>query len=220
MPDTDKRIVVERDEIRASHSLFPYLAEPILEKLISGCDPVRAWVLEKLGYRTNSRVEVFRQVPIAFHPSQSQIIFDGEHKIDLLLLIDSAEFVAMEVKAGAIPGLVKECTTSHNGTRIAGNMLAILNRRFQDDNLRGHQLQVLLGKELYDLSRKWGVIAPGSMIGSWNRKHSFDGGLAQPTLLDIRELCSAAGAAEFNSVVDSLIGGGNYFDQWVSSAYK
>lgn len=204
---------MKTNELVRKISLFPYLAELILEELIRQNRDARRLMLRELGYAEDNDVGVFLQQRVYFNPSSTKVTFDGEHRVDLCLLVSGKDAIPIEVKAGSVVRSVVSGRFSHGDRRIAGNMLGILDRQLPDD-LRHLDLFVRLNDVEYPLSRKWGVIAPASMIERWKSLSSF---VSQPILIDINQLCSKAGPDAFNAAAKKVLHSEDYFVDWVQS---
>lgn len=171
----------------------------------------RSYVLEQLGFDAGSSVKVYRQQRVHFDAEKTPVLFDGEHRIDLCLLIADKEAIPLEVKAGTIHRKVIAGRFSHGDKRIAGNMLGILDRQLPEE-LHNVDLVAQLDGKQYKLSQKWGVIAPKNMIEQW-KKSAFKN--TQPVFIDIDALCYTAGPESFNAAAKAVLHSEDYFVDWI-----
>ncbi len=101
-------------------------------------------------------------------------IFDGASRVDVVLWIRPNLAVALELKLGATrltktrieDEFLQDCRTSHSDQRIAGNMMAILDRRF-GNVASANGLSVELENDVVPLSRDWFVITRQSVLDRW-----------------------------------------------------
>jgi hypothetical protein len=148
-------------------------------------------------------------------------IFDGASRIDVVLWVRPDLAVALELKLGAtrltksrIDGeFLLDCRTSHKDKRIAGNMMAILDRRFATiAPVDG--LSVELDGSVVQLSRNWFVVTRQSVLNGWagDSRPNFS---RNTTCVTIDKLAAAFGGQQpFNALVRELLDI-DYFDAWV-----
>lgn len=148
-------------------------------------------------------------------------IFDGASRVDVTLWVRPDLAVACELKLGANrlsktridDEFLVTCRLSHQGTRIAGNMMAILDRRF-GTVAPADGLCVMLGAKPIELSRSWIVIVQQSTLAKWKKGHS-------PSFSEYTKCVSMNSVVEklggkdaFNSLVQSMLEI-DYFDEWL-----
>jgi hypothetical protein len=128
--------------------------------------------------------------------------------------------VALELKLGATrltktridDEFLVDCRLSHNGSRIAGNMMAILDRRFEDI-ATADGLSVELETTEVELSRDWFVVTRQSVLDKWvgDDRPSFS---SNTSCVTIGSLVTAFGGQQaFNTLVRELLDI-DYFDEW------
>jgi hypothetical protein len=149
-------------------------------------------------------------------------IFDGASRVDVVLWIKKHLAVALELKLGKtrltktrIDGeFLADCRLSHNDSRLAGNMMAILDRRF--GNLAPKDgLSVELHDHVVPLAETWFIVTRQTVLNNW-----FDDG--RPTFSENTE-CVAIGTlveafggkTAFNNLVTELLEI-DYFDAWIN----
>lgn len=149
-------------------------------------------------------------------------IFDGASRIDVVLWIRPNLAVALELKLGTTrltktridEEFLSDCRTSHNGQRIAGNMMAILDRRF-GDIATADGLSVELENTYVELSRDWFVVTRRCVLDKWtgNDRPNFS---PNTSCVTIGELVAAFGGQQpFNTLVRKLLDI-DYFQEWVN----
>lgn len=147
--------------------------------------------------------------------------FDGMSRVDVTLWIRHDLAVACELKLG-LAGLNKAqidkklapCRPAHENTRLAGSMMAILDRRFGSVELP-KSLSVQLEGEAVPLCRDWLLIAQRKVLDRWK-------GYARPAFSDytkcisINTIVESFGERkEFNALVSDLLAF-DYFDKWLA----
>ncbi len=148
-------------------------------------------------------------------------IFDGASRVDVVLWIRTDLAVALELKLGATrltktridDEFLRDCRLSHNDTRIAGNMMAILDRRF-GDIAPADGVSVQLDDKNIPLSREWFVVTRQSVLDKWvgDNRPSFS---SYTSCVSISNLANAFGGQQrFNDLVRELLNI-DYFDEWV-----
>lgn len=201
-------------------ALFPYIGESILRAIIES-EPLSIVSTFLPDYQGN--VEVLQQVQLAF--PAARISFDGFQNLDIGLLINQSELFPVEVKLGRkglhranIDKMLQECTLSGHKSerRVAGNMLAVLNRSF-DPKLRQEigtdTLQAAVHGSYVPVTETWGIIARSSILDSWRRnpprfndkRHAFS----------LEEICNRYGRDKFNMLVAEQLRSEDYFKDWI-----
>ncbi len=170
----------------------------------------------------DSDIEPFAHAEVPLSP-YSDRRFDGAHKVDLVVLLNRNLGVPFEVKLGDTrmtrrhvdEEWLNGCGLSHEGRRIRGNMMSILERKFPNE-LPRDDLKVRLEPDRYvKLTEEWCVIARRNVLEGWN-------GAAQPSfspharLLDFESVVDRFGGREpFNDVVHDLLSF-DYYNAWVA----
>ena len=202
--------------------LFPHLGEPVLERMVRHAPES---VLESLGLPREEFVGIHRQVPIVF--PNTDLMFDGFSTIDLALELADATVIPIEVKLGhtglaraTMNEKLENCTISghQHGARVSGNVLAVLNRYF-DDELSALIADDRLHAQLEDrqllLTDRWGIVARDRIIASWtNLPPRFNG---NQTTISLETVCRAYGRDAFNGLVESILDEFDFFDTWIGN---
>jgi len=148
--------------------------------------------------------------------------FDGASRVDVVLWIQENLAVALELKLGETrltktridDEFLTDCRSSHNDSRIAGNMMAILDRRFGDLAPKPG-LSVQIADTEVPLARDWFIVTRQSVLDRWigNDRPAFSANtkcVAIGTLVD-----AFGGKSLFNALVAELLDF-DYFDSWVN----
>jgi hypothetical protein len=200
-----------------------HLGEVIVAKM---AERERLKTIDALGLTESADLDHVRTVGrFAFHECKLAphhgYIFDGASRVDVILWIRPDLCIALELKLGATrltrtrinDEFLDDCRTSHNGRRIAGNMMAILDRRF------GHTAPADgLEVELYDtrvpVSRNWFVVTRQSVLDKWVGEERPNLSL-NTSCVTISSLVAAFGGQRiFNTFVRELLDV-DYFNEWV-----
>ena len=148
-------------------------------------------------------------------------LFDGTSKVDIALWLRPELAVACELKLGTArltarrfeTEFLVDCRKSHEGKRLAGNMMAILDRRF--GNLAPTDgLKVRLGDNSVTLDRNWKLVVQPSVLKRWKigDRPNFS---SYTSCVAINALVDAFGdAAAFNKLVKQMLDF-DYFDSWI-----
>lgn len=107
--------------------------------------------------------------------SRRELIFDGQHKVDVALWVKPESIFALELKLGKT-GLsarefnkrfLSDCEKSH--TRGRGTMISILEG--VSSHVSGGGVSVKLGSNTsITLAPKWGLVVQESVLGNWARR--------------------------------------------------
>jgi hypothetical protein len=200
----------------------------LAEVIVSGmAERERKATVDALGLAESADLEHVQSVEkFAFHEcnlaNHCGYDFDGASRVDVVLWIRKDLAVALELKLGMtrltrtrVDGeLLLDCRTSHNGKRIAGNMMAILDRRL-GTIASADGLTVILNGDAVKLSRNWFVVTRQCILDKWV-------GDSQPDFsqyakcVTIGELIAAFGGKHtFNPFVRQLLDI-DYFKEWIS----
>jgi hypothetical protein len=148
--------------------------------------------------------------------------FDGAHKIDVAIPIASKlECFAIEAKLGKY-GLGKKtfeknflqpCGTSHQGTRITGKMISILEGKLPEECGK-ESVTIEYDGFPYQLNPRWILVARQRVINSWVNGKTPD--LSRNcTVLSFESIAAAFGGREqFNGLVAEIIRF-DYHQQWL-----
>lgn len=202
--------------------LFPYLGEPLLERIIGQSPEL---VIKPLGIRRDDFVGIHRQVAIVF--PNTDLIFDGFSTIDLAIELADETVTPIEAKLGhtglaraTMNQKLENCTISghQHGARVSGNVLAVLNRYFDDkltELIDGDRLHAQLGNRRLPLTDRWGIIARDHIISSWtNYPPRFNG---SQTTISLETICRDFGREAFNKLVEAILGEFDFFDTWIGN---
>jgi hypothetical protein len=148
--------------------------------------------------------------------------FDGASRVDVVLWIQKNLAIALELKLGKTRltktridnEFLTDCRPSHNDSRIAGNMMAVLDRRF-GDVVPKDGLSVQIGETAVPLHRDWFIVTRQSVLDRWigDGRPAFSPNtkfVAIDTLID-----AFGGKLRFNALIAELLDI-DYFDSWVS----
>ncbi|MCC9603742.1 hypothetical protein LOC67_24595 [Stieleria sp. JC731] len=201
-----------------------HLAEVIVSEM---ADRQRMATIEALGLTAIADLDHVESVKtFAYHECKLArhhgYIFDGANRVDVVLWIHPTIAVALELKLGATRltktridnEFLLDCRTSHKGTRIAGNMMAILDRRF-GGIAPEEGLNVEIGDGNIELSREWFVVTRQSILNKWigDARPDFS---PNTSCVTIGALVTAFGGKQrFNDLVGELLAI-DYFDEWVN----
>jgi hypothetical protein len=148
--------------------------------------------------------------------------FDGAHKLDIAIFNGTQFFcIPCEAKLGKnrlgkrqfdnrflIP-----CSTSHKGSRIAGSMIAILERKLPDACLNAPIFVSHDGRD-YEVALPWILIARKAILDSWQKcgPPSFSPACIHVSFEAIVE--ALGGKTQFNSLVGDLLSF-DYYETWM-----
>ena len=161
------------------------------------------------------------EVPLSPYSGYS---FDGAHKVDLVVLLDRDLGVPFEVKLGDTrmtrrrvdEEWLNGCGLSHEGRRIRGNMMSVLERKFPDE-LPRDDLKVRLEPDRYvKLTREWFVIAKRDVLDGWREgvRPAFSPCFRPLAFESIVE--HFGGKEKFNDAVHDLLSF-DYYDTWIAN---
>jgi hypothetical protein len=144
--------------------------------------------------------------------------FDPMHKVDVALWIRPNAAYALELKLGEtglgrakINEWLKPCVLNKHGTNLKGKMLAILDRRSNEETPIGNLVTVLNGQNI-SLQHNWAIVARTTIINNWrNNAPDF---LPETKQIQVEDLIEAyGGEIVFNELVQTLLEF-NYFQEW------
>ena len=151
------------------------------------------------------------------------LMFDGTHRIDIAVLDRDNEIChPIEAKLG-LDRLAKfsfdkrflnECNTSHNGSRVSGSMIAILERKLPPQ-CRHLPLHVTHNGEKYQVSDNWTLVCREQVAANWttNGKPNLS---AKCTIVTFENLARSFGDREqFNKLVQTMLDE-DFYSRWVS----
>lgn len=153
---------------------------------------------------------------------QNGYTFDGMHRVDVTLWICEDLAVACELKLGGtglnksrIDDKLKPCRPAHGNTRVAGSMMAILDRNFDFVNT-SESLSVRLEDKAVTLCRDWFIVAHRKVLDGWkgDSRPAFS---PHTKCISIDAIVEAfGGKEEFNNLVREQLTF-DYFDEWVAA---
>lgn len=147
--------------------------------------------------------------------------FDGASRVDVVLWVRQDLAVACELKLGTTrlsntrinSEFLRGCAESHENKRWAGNMMAILERKFGVES-PPYELCVEIGVASIPLAEDWIVIVQPSVLRNWNSasRPEFSGHVRCHS---VNELITAFGGKdEFNGLVQSVLNI-DFYDSWI-----
>jgi len=148
--------------------------------------------------------------------------FDGAHKIDIAILDkNNSSCIPCEAKLGNDrlgrtqfeKRFMEPCRTSHEDTRIAGSMIAILERKLPTPCLAS-PIKVSHEEKEYQVTSPWVLIMRKDIHDSWSRRGSpsLSKGCIQISFEKIVE--ALGGKTPFNSLVGEFVSF-DYYDTWM-----
>jgi hypothetical protein len=198
-----------------------HIAEHLISEMYNRSANVRALFAERLRGAA-LLPEESTAVPNLQLSSCAGFRFDGAHKIDIAIL-DETRFscIPCEAKLG-IDRLGKRqfetrflmpCATSHQDSRIAGSMTAILERRLPDVCLNAPVVVNHHGRE-YEVTSPWVLIAKKAIHDSWQKSGlpSFSPACLHVSFEAIVE--ALGGKTPVNSLVGELLSF-DYYGAWM-----
>jgi hypothetical protein len=152
------------------------------------------------------------------------LMFDGTHRIDIAVLDhDNKICHPIEAKLG-LDRLAKfsfnkrflnDCSTSHNGSRVCGSMIAILERKLPPQ-CRHLPLYVTHNGDTYQVSDNWTLVCRAQVAVNWTANGSPDLS-AKCTIVTFENLVKSFGDRErFNKLVQSMLDE-DFYSRWVKS---
>jgi hypothetical protein len=202
--------------------LFPHIGEHVLEQILRQRPGL---VLAPLGLACDEFVNIHRQVPIVF--PNTDLMFDGFSTIDLAIELANATVIPIEAKLGhrglaraSMNQKLRNCSISghQHGARVSGNVLAVLNRYFDNDlsNLvADDRLHAQLGNRQLPITDRWGIVARDHIIASWTRNPPrFNG---SQTTISLESICREYGRDAFNQLIESILGEFDFYDTWIAN---
>lgn len=147
--------------------------------------------------------------------------FDGASRVDVILWLRPDSAVACELKLGTSrltksridDEFLADCRPSHGGQRLAGNMMAILDRRF-GSHAPKEGLAVQIDRQSVPLADKWYVIVQPSVLARWT------GGAApafssRERCVSVNTIIDAFGGKQpFNDLVGELLAV-DFYGAWI-----
>jgi hypothetical protein len=197
-----------------------HIAEYLIAEMYNRSPEVRALFAEQLG-RTISLPDGSIAIPNLQLTACNPFRFDGAHKIDIAIL-DKATFscIPCEAKLGNDrlgktefeKRFLGSCPTSQKNTRIAGSMIAILERKLPSPCLNSPVLVSHEGRD-YRVTSPWVLILRKAVYDSWAK---YGAPLLSPACIHIsfEAIVEALGGkAPFNSLVCELVNF-DYYETW------
>jgi len=197
-----------------------HIAEYLIAEIYNRSPEVRALFAEQL----NSMISLpdgTTAVPNLQLATCGRFRFDGAHKIDIAIL-DKAAFscIPCEAKLGNDrlgktefeKRFLGSCVTSHKNTRIAGSMIAILERKLPSPCLNSPVLVSHEGRD-YRVTSLWVLILRKSIHDSWKR---YGVPSLSPACIHVpfeAIVDALGGKTPFNSLVGELVSF-DYYEIW------
>lgn len=205
--------------ISLSHFAEVMVSQMAERQRVGTVDALGLTDLADLDHVRSVKTFAFHECKLARHHGY---IFDGASRVDVVLWIRPTLAVAIELKLGATrltktridDEFLHDCGTSHNESRIAGNMMAILDRRF-GCIAPADGLSVEIGDARVPLSRDWFIVTRQSVLDKWvgDARPNFS---PNTSCVTIGTLVTAfGGKPRFNDLVRELLAI-DYFDEWVN----
>lgn len=145
--------------------------------------------------------------------------FDGASRVDVVVRLRPGVAAAFELKLGTTRlskrrfdnEWFQPCAPSHADRRWSGNVMAVLDRRFE--NHVADELAVRTGGERLQLIRPWFLVARKAVLQALcNDPPAFGSAVRQLAFEDV--VACFGGRDAFNLLVRSMLDI-NYFDEWV-----
>jgi hypothetical protein len=148
-------------------------------------------------------------------------IFDGASRIDIVVLLSENLGVPLEIKLGTTrlsktridEEWLNGCGLSHRDSRIKGNIMSILERRFPDSVPADSLMANVCGRPV-TLTDDWFIVARAKVVDAWI-------GPRRPIFSPKAKLCrfedivrSFGGRAPFNTLMKKLLDF-DYYSEWV-----
>lgn len=151
-------------------------------------------------------------------------IFDGASRVDVILWLRPDSAVACELKLGTNrltktridDEFLVDCRPSHGGKRLAGNMMAILDRRF-GSHAPTQGLAVQIAQRSVPLADNWYVVVQPSVLTRWigDAAPAFSN---RTRCVSINAIVDAFGGKEpFNDLVGELLDV-DFYDTWIEQS--
>ena len=185
-----------------------HIAENLIAEMYNRSAPVRQLFINNLHTSDINHADSIA-VPELQLSECGQYKFDGAHRIDVAILDkDKCACIPCEVKLGKErlgksefeKRFLRSCRTSHEGRRIAGSMLAILDGKLPVSCQHSPVLTNFKGKA-YELSALWFLIVRRNTLKSWeqNGRPPLSSNCITIVFEDLVD--SFGGAKEFNTLV-------------------
>jgi hypothetical protein len=150
--------------------------------------------------------------------------FDGAHRLDIGLFdLSARRCIAVEAKLGLTRMSAREftrrflngCGTSHEGRRIKGSVISILERKLPGAEYE--PIEVVRDGKTYVLDSPWTLIVRDEILEAWSRSERPP--LSEKCrILSLQRIVESFGDKEsFNNLVTDLVKG-DYYEQWFSVA--
>jgi len=198
-----------------------HIAEYLIAEMYNRSPGVRALFARQLN-KTSSLSDGYAAVPNLQLATCGCFRFDGAHKIDIAIL-DKASLscIPCEAKLGNSrlgktafeERFLGSCRTSHKNMRIAGSMMAILERKLPSPCLN---YPILISHEggVYKLTSPWVLIMRKDIHDSWTKygKPSLSSACIHISFEAIVE--ALGGKTPFNSLVSEMVSF-DYYETWM-----
>ena len=150
--------------------------------------------------------------------------FDGAHKINVAILAPTIhDCLAVETRLGLDrlgqrdfdKRFLQPCTGSHKNSRVAGSMIAILERKLPDPDER-HAVQTEHAGETYRVRPRWALVVRQRTLDDWQAHGRL--ALSENCVpLSFESLVAALGGRDpFNALVADLLPR-DYYAAWIET---
>lgn len=145
--------------------------------------------------------------------------FDGASRVDVIVRYQAGMAVAVELKLGTTrlsktridEEWLAPCSPSHNGRRWKGNMMAVLERRF--DRPVNEDLVATTNGERLALAPRWVLVARREILAKWKTSPpEFSSNVARLAFEDV--VTAFGGPEPFNRLVRQLLSV-DFYSEWV-----
>jgi hypothetical protein len=198
-----------------------HIAEYLIAEMYNRSSEVRALFAEQLS-RVISLPDKPTAVPNLQLSACARFRFDGAHKIDIAIL-DKTHFscIPCEAKLGNDRlgkrefqnRFLKSCLTSHRNSRIAGSMIAILERKLPSPCFNAPVLVSHEGRD-YQVASPWILIMRKTIHDSW-KKYGVPSLSPACIHVSFEAIVEAVGGkTPFNSLVGELVSF-DYYKTWM-----
>ena len=193
-----------------------HIGEVLISRMIESSSQVRNEVLgHNKGFEFSPEIRLNKCGPL---------IFDGVHKVDVSALSSELNAcIAIEAKLGLDrlsknefnKRFISDCGTSHEGTRVKGSMISILEGRLPEQCTE--KLSVTYSSKAYQLQDSWVLICREKVIKNWN-ENGYPDLSKNCKIVCFENLVELYGSKEpFNKLMSELLDQ-DYYSEWVGSA--
>jgi hypothetical protein len=176
-----------------------------------------------------------KEVPLDRYAS---LAFDGASRIDMLLLLEGNRGLPFEIKLGSTrlsrarinEEWLSSCSSSHHGTRWKGNMMSILERKFETAPA-GEPLYALIRHDAAAepqrvmLTAQWCIVARERVFESWKRQGARPSFSKNVQLISFESIVAkyedghAPKGQKFNALVGGLLDF-DFYNRWIVGRHE